>query len=383
MPSMATKRERFLDWIRNGDPDKAPVLVNDVAASYLGRDIGDVTWDEAVSVAEETGTHALYFAHSPYPGAALPFLEDIRISEDFETLTDGTRRITRLMETPEGTLRSIEEHPVSTGPYHREFYVKDENDLPAFTSFIRKTSEEVVRNPAVRRAVDEQFKAAMAPVKGAFPAWVHFFCPAVHLMSAIYMDQETAVMMVYDHQDLMEEMMDCYGRMNQVWLEVAVANGIDVYNYAINGYEWLSPDLYERYMIPQARVINEFAEAEGKLSWIHTCGKIKRIAQAGTYQRMKVHVVESLSSLPTGDIDDLAQTRRDIGGDIVTRGGINVEYFYSDDIEAIKKQAEHVLDSTAGYKHILSDTNGSYPAYPWINVQAVIDVVRARGQLLE
>ena len=197
------------------------------------------------------------------------------------------------------------------------------------------------------------------------------------------MDQETAILLLCDQRSLMEELMETHWRMTQVWLEIAAENDIDIYNYAINGLEWLSPDLYARYMIPQARRINEFATAKGKLSWVHTCGKKKRLAKDGAYQKMKVDIVESFSSPPTGDIDDLAETRRDVGLDIVTRGGINVECMYDDDLAALKKQTEYVLDSTAGFKHMLGDTNASYPAYPWENIEAVIDVVRERGRLFE
>ncbi|MHB9124589.1 MAG: uroporphyrinogen decarboxylase family protein [Armatimonadota bacterium] len=197
------------------------------------------------------------------------------------------------------------------------------------------------------------------------------------------MDQATAIYLLYDHSDALEELMDYHWKMTQVWQQLGVDNTLDSYTYAINGLEWLSPDLYERYMIPQARRINEFAAAHGKLSWIHTCGKLKNIAAKGAYQQMKVNVLESLSSPPTGDIDDLAETRKEIGSDIATRGGINVEYFYGEDREALLRQAEYVLDSTAGYRHMLGDTNPSYPAYPWENIQAVIDLVRSRGRLFE
>jgi hypothetical protein len=66
-----------------------------------------------------------------------------------------------------------------------------------------------------------------------------------------------------------------------------------------------------------------------------------------------------------------------------TRGGISVEYMYSDDLATLKKQTEYVLDSTAGFKHMVGDTNASYPAYPWENIKTIIDVVRQRGCLFE
>lgn len=386
MVTLSTKRERLLDWIRNGDPADVPVVIGpglQVAAAFLGKDEKDVTWPDAVQVAEETGTHNAAIIHGPMPVDALPFMDDIRLVQDWTDTSDGGRQVTRRIETPEGTIREVVGFPKGQPSCHREFFVKGEEDLPAFAYYIRRTTETVVKDPAVRRKTGEEMQAGIERIGGAFPTEVHVFCAAVELMSSTYMDQQTAIMTIHDNRDLMEELMDCHWNMTKVWLDVIAASNVDIVNYAINGLEWLSPDIYERYMIPQARRINDFAAAHGKLSWLHTCGKLKRIAEMRAYQRMKVNIVESLSMAPTGDIDDMAKTRRDIGPDIATRGGVNVELFYGDDVNVVKERTEYVLDSTAGFRHMLGDTNPSYPAYPRKNIQAVIDVVKGRSRLFK
>ena len=383
--STANKRERLLDWIRNGDPADVPVLMPgfDLPASYLKKDQSEVTWAEAIKVSQETSTHNVQCVAGPLPFDAIPFLADFSMNQQQEQLPDGTVRLTKIIKTPEGDLRSVQEIPKDKGAYQREFVVKGDTDLPAFACLIRRASDAVVSMPAIRRHIDENIKKAKDEVKGFFPSEMHILCPAFELISSNFMDQEAAVFTLYDHQDLMEELMEYNWRMKEVWLELGVQNDVDIYSYAINGMEWLSPDIYERYMIPQARRINEFAASENKLSWLHTCGKKKKLAADKVYQRMKLNVLESLSSPPTGDIDDLAQTRRDIGPDIVTRGGINVELFYDSNLEPLRKRAEYVLEATAGYKHMIGDTNSSYPAYPWENIKAVIDIVRNTGRLLD
>ena len=72
-----------------------------------------------------------------------------------------------------------------------------------------------------------------------------------------------------------------------------------------------------------------------------------------------------------------------IGPDIVTRGGINCELMYDRDLDALRSQTQHVLDSVTGHKHITGDTNPSCPSYPWENIQTVIDVVRENVRLFE
>ncbi len=386
MAVKSSKKERILDYIRGGDPEKMPVMIGpsfELPAAYLGKDPSQVTWSEALTVAEETGTHNIACVSSPYPFNAVPFCDDITMTNETEEVSPDLQRITSRITTPDGILTSVQEIPKHTGAYHREFYVKGPEDLPAFSYFIRRTTQEAVKNPEVRKSVEEEMKSGIESVNGAFPTNEWVFCPAVELTSSHYMDQATAVYLLYDYPELLEELMATHWEMTKVWLEIGAANKIEVYGYAINGLEWLSVDLYEQYMIPQAKLINDFAEAQGAISWVHTCGKLKKLAELGVYQQMNVKMMESLSTPSTGDITDMAETRANIGHDITTRGGINVEFMYDSDLEALRKQTEYVIESTRGYRHMIGDTNDSYPPYPWENIKTVIDTVRSKGILYE
>jgi len=228
-----------------------------------------------------------------------------------------------------------------------------------------------------RRALSEVFRAATDEIRGAIPTLVGLTPPGMTLLIHPYMDKDTGLMMLYDRPELMEELMDMLWQIDLVFLGAAADCGVDIYRIAVNGYEWLSPSLYESYMIPQARQVAQFAEYHGALSWVHTCGKLRDIASSEAYQRMGVGVVESLSSPPTGDVVDLAETRRDIGDSIVTRGGINCELFYAEDADDLRARTEYVLESTSGFRHIIGDTNPPFPPYPWRNIEALMEVVRS------
>jgi len=377
------KRERLLDWIRNGDPDDVPVMFLsglDVAASLLGKERREVGWADAAAAVETAGTHGWACVKQPQPFDVIPFLDEVTLTERRESLDGGGGRTVRRLHTPEGDMSEVIERPKGLPSYHREFLVKGPADVKAFAYFIRRAAETAVRNPAVRKQMGGEIAGNKDAIGGRFPTDLHVLPSAMDLMSSLYMDQETAIFLIHDERDLMEELMDLHWQMSQVWLRLGAEHDVDICSYAVHGFEWLSPALYKRYMIPQARRINEFAASEGKLSWIHTCGKLRRIAEMSAYQEMKVDVVESLSMPPTGDIEDMATTRRDIGADIVTRGGINVELLYQDP-ESVRERVEYVLDSTKGFRHIMGDTNDSCPPYPWRNIQAVVDAVRDRGRL--
>ena len=355
----------------------------EIASAKSGKDQRDITWPDAIEAAEQTGTHLLACVAMPLLFEAIPFLDDIETKKQCETLPDGTRREKRYIKTPDGTMTETKEFPQDKGEYHREFLVKGEQDIPAFAYLIRKTTKAISKNPAIREKVAKDIAAIEKDVGGQFPLLLWPFIPAMELLCSLYMDQTTAIYLIYDQQKLMEELMDRHWEMTEVWLDLGRQHDVDIFGYAINGYEWLSPDLYERYMIPQAKRMNDVIEGWGKLSWLHTCGKTKQIAESGIYQRMGIDVFESLSMPPTGDITDMREARSQIGKDIVTRGGLNCELMYSADLDILRERTEYVLDSVRGFNHMIGDTNASYPSYPWENIQTVIDVVRDRGRLFE
>ena len=241
----------------------------------------------------------------------------------------------------------------------------------------------ILENPAVRESVLQDMLKHKAAGGGVFPTNLWVFCPAVELTSSYYMDQATAIYTLYDQQDLLEDLFDLHWKTTEIWLDLGRQVDVDMFGYAINGLEWLSPDLYERYMIPQAKRINEYARSIGKLSWLHTCGKKSGLIERDVYKRIGVDLLESLSAPPTGDIVDYAWARSQIGERITTRGGVNCEMFYAGDIDAIKAHAHKVLDGCKGFRHMIGDTNSSVPPYPWETIQALIDVVRERDAVFE
>lgn len=385
---MSTKRDRLLDWIRNGDAQDIPLLMGlnnfSTASSRLGENMNDLTWDDAIVVAKETGTHLLACTGMPMLFEAIDFIDDIKLEKKRETVDGGTISETTVITTPDGVLKQVYETPVDVPGYHREHLIKGKESLSAFSYLIHKTTEAIVNNPAIRAKIKQDCESIKAQVKGELPTMLWLFIPAVELMSCYFIDQESAIFLMYDYQEQMGELMECHWRMTEVWLEMGKELGVDIYGYAINGYEWLNPDLYERFMVPQARRLNDAIEAQGALSWIHTCGKIKKIAEAGFYQQMNVDILESFAMLPTGDIDDLSQTRQYVGHEIVSRGGIDCDLLYlPNNQKNVRERTEYILESVKGFKHIIGDVNPPCPGYPWENIQTVIDVVRESGRLFE
>lgn len=382
LPEGVDKRERLLDWMRGGDPEKVPIMIGPghyVAASYLDKPMAEVTYEMVARTAVETGTENMLCVGSPLPFSAIPFTDKLSRDSREEVGADGVPRRVATITTPRGSLHEVWAQDEEHGSVHSEFFVKGPEDLPAFESFIRIACQTILDDPEVRQAVLKEMREFKAAGGDFFPTNIWVFCPAVELTSSYYMDQATAIYTLHDYPELMEDLFDLHWKTTEIWLELGREIDVDMFGYAINGLEWLSPEWYERYMIPQARRINDIAHSMGKLAWLHTCGKKRGLIERDVYRRMGVDLLESLSAAPTGDIEDYTWARNSIGPEITTRGGVNCELFYSEDVDQIRQHVHRVLDGCRGFRHMIGDTNGSVPPYTWETIQVLVDTVRERG----
>ena len=161
------------------------------------------------------------------------------------------------------------------------------------------------------------------------------------------------------------------------------------YTYLINAVSFLAVIMaliaigpVPQAVIPQARRLHESAHSHGMLGWVHTCGQMQRLIEMGAYDEMAVDVLESLSSPPLGDVADLKAAREQLDERLVTRGGVNVDYFYEADLAALRAETRRVLAETRGWRHMIGDTNDSFPPYPRDNILALVEEVRKGGRML-
>ena len=139
-PQGVDKRERLLEWMRDGDPSRVPIMIGFgyyyLAASYFRLPLDQVTWPLAARAAVETNTENIAFVGPPGFFFAIDFTDKLRIDHHYETLDDGTKRRTSHLTTPAGVLREIYDDPPGIGSVHREFYVKGDAGSEALTAFL-------------------------------------------------------------------------------------------------------------------------------------------------------------------------------------------------------------------------------------------------------
>ena len=273
-----------------------------------------------------------------------------------------------------------------TPPNHpacwREHLVKGEDDLAAFSYLIEHAGQAFLEDQRIREYVVDRYRkeAGKWPLQVVLSA--HICAPTFRLTSALYMSPTTAFGLLFDHKAQMERLFEAQSQINNILVECAAEAGADFVMHAINGLEIFSPTIYQEYFIPQARDLHEKAHSHGLRGWVHTCGYMNKLIGLGVYEAMNVDVLESLSPPPLGDLLDLKAGRAKIGRKITTRGAVGVDQFYSTDIGAIRNRVRYVLESTRGYRHMIGDTNDSFPPYPRENIMATVDEVRKSGRYL-
>lgn len=379
----------LVQWMHSGDPDLVPILLGDArstAASYFGMTTRDemcaLTPEMVVQCCRETGIHLHRGLGAPTHADVIAFLEDIELTAREEHDTDGTvKRITTIM-TPAGVLSETYVAPVDRPPCWVDHLVKSDADLPALSFLIERMAQASQDDPRVREHVTSQLQTEARKWPASTLLNVVLGVPTFAITSNWYMDPTLAFYLLLDYPAEMERIFEAYEQANVVWMDCAAAAGADATLGAINGLELYSPDIYQRYFVPQARKLHASAHAHGMLGWVHTCGQMRRLIEMAIYADMAVDVLESLSSPPLGDVADLHCARARLGGNLVTRGAVNVDYFYAKDLDSMRAETRRVLAGTRGWKHMIGDTNDSFPPYPRENILILVDEVRKSGRML-
>ena len=154
-------RKNLLDWIKNGDPEKVPIMFShhkDIIASYL-----KVSPDELSGMQMEKEAAAMGIEAVNKIGVAtlldiVPFCSDMQMQESEEILPDGTVRIFHTLSTPKGKLNDIHEKPPTWESAPKECFVKTEADLPAFEYFVKSAVRTAIESPGFKKDLLEKGK---------------------------------------------------------------------------------------------------------------------------------------------------------------------------------------------------------------------------------
>ena len=380
-----TRREKLLTWIRSGDPDKMPLLFwvgNDLPNVWFGTE-SDYGTDDQIRAAHELGSAVWFCVHSPGIAMGAQYADDISCETKEEPLPDGGKRTIQTYVTPAGTMSDVREKTFDEPMAIKRNYVMGAADVPAYKALILSSGKAIQDNrEKIKARIVQETKDNMARVIDEGPIMMWLFIPMVELTCSQFFKQEEGIAFIFEHRELLDEMMELHLDATLLWIEAGIEAGVDIFGYSINGYEIYSPTLYSEMIVPQAQKINAAIRDGGKLSWWHCCGRYQRMVDQGIWAGISPDIMESYSPPPAGDITDLRRIRTATTV-LASRGAMYVDYLWRLKPPEIKQETRKIIDSMRGMRHMIGGTDDMLPGTPRESLEAMRDAVAESGMAFE
>ena len=137
-------------------------------------------------------------------------------------------------------------------------------------------------------------------------------------------------------------------------------------------------DFFQKYIYDYEKKHADAIHQAGSFTVYHNCGKAKVLQKS--YVKMGLTAWETIAEDPQGD-SNLAEAKRDVGGEIVLIGNIDqVNFIKQASIEEIRTGAEEIVHiGKTGGKYIFACSDFLEKDTPLENVKAAIDAAKACG----
>lgn len=365
------KRDLYLRVVDERQSDArlfAPLTDSLFAASASGKQwVSDTTVEDQVQAAAQCG-YAAGFVRGSTPDlfvnpALTGWVETKRMAA-----SDTERQFTQTIQTPNGTLtRTLVEQP-GNGIQARSEWVEDASQFPAVEWMIGKITageRDAVILEHYTAFAEKAATAGVSQVQLELPYFL-FGLPgfsAGPLMMA--MDEDSG------YVKLMQQAEEAVLHVAGLLLRA----GVDFVWIGAGGTELLSPDIWERIVIPQSKRIVEHVRALGGRTHFHCCGQSKLWIEKGYFNEIGMDLVETMSPPPAGTVDDLKRARSLIDRAIVTRGNIDLGLILNGAPEECANSACEVMEATAGYPHLIGSADAILYGTPTENLAAIRETV--------
>jgi MtaA/CmuA family methyltransferase len=200
--------------------------------------------------------------------------------------------------------------------------------------------------------------------------------PFDHFLSLLGM--EDGLMALLTNPDESQRLMETTTKWSVALAAAQVRRGAHAIKISspFAGSGFLSPEMYEQYIIPAEKQIAAAVKAEGGFSYTHTCGaigdRLELIMQCG------VSGIECLDPPPLGNVD-LADAVERCNGKIFIKGNMDpVNTLLRGNKEKVKHDVTDILEA-AGHTmggFILSSACSVAPPAPPDNIKRAVEICR-------
>jgi hypothetical protein len=185
------------------------------------------------------------------------------------------------------------------------------------------------------------------------------------------------VMLVMDDTDEFFKLMDKCAAISKKIID-ALAPYTDFVCLGGPGAEMVSPDIYERFMVPYGRMMTDYAHSKGLLVYSHVCSPIEPFLTMGYYNRLGIDLFETISMPPVGNVKSIEDAFSKTDPGICTRGNIGIDSLMHESAAEIKRQVSHIMEAAISMnrKHMVAASDYLVRDCKEENVKALCDAVR-------
>lgn len=170
---------------------------------------------------------------------------------------------------------------------------------------------------------------------------------------------EETIYAVYDYPEAVEEALDAMRRLNMRAVEIcAVSSAECLLTWEDSSTTNISPELYERYIVPEINDWCERLHQAGKYYIQHACGHLKQLIPI--MAKTQIDCIESISPPPTGNIE-IWEARRQLPDRISLIGGIEAVNFLELEEEELMAYVKRLVESVGKTPYVLANSDSCPP----------------------
>ena len=365
-----TKREIFIDYVRNGGERLVCSPQIGAGAGYDAKISGRRYCGEA-SAEDTIAVNGRYDTLPLYNAGLDPFMHcpDVNWIVESREKTEEKIEVKTRLDTPFGAMRRhMVEYP-HKGGFHIMDAVNGPDDMDKFEYIVDRALSH--GDYSCYTDLGKRYRKIFGE---DVPVSVQWSMQPYELLS--YPNTMTDALLPYDDEPRFFRLMDKILELDYRILDALADSGVDFVFLGGPASEIISPAYYEKYLVPYSKLVTDRAHKRGLLIYSHICSPIEPMLTKGYYNEMGIDLFETLSPKPEGNIVSLADALSKLDSGICTRGNVSLSLLMTGSPREVKEEVFGIMDAAAGRKHMVAASDYLLYDVPEENVIALCGAVK-------
>lgn len=368
MASDRSPRQKLLDLLEgrpSGEALVSPLIDGTYAAGVAGKEwVSEATTEDLLLCAELGGYEPLIGVGTG-PGDPDDGHSGLRWDAEILEQSADSVRTRRTLHTPWGDLHQVELETKGMSTWLVEPLLKE-----WAPEIVEWYAAQLVASPEARAR-----RARRVVQKVGERGLVYDGANMPFEMFGLYRD-ENLIYYSFDHPKEWRRVSEVIFETTRQLIEISLRAGVSAIFFGPYGTEFISPALFEREYLPYLKACRDLIHRLGGFSYMHSCSKQKLFIARGYYDHFEPDLFETLAPPPTGDIDDLAEARRQLSPRICTKGNIDLGLLRNGTAGEVASVTRTILEATRGYRHIVGTADAVLPGTPMENIRSMVETAK-------